>query len=406
MQASVYRLNQKAPHILTLIIISSFASMGAVILTPALPKIAHYFHISENISQLTVTLFLLGYALGQLIYGPLSNRFGRKKAFFIGVSIATFGTLMSIIAEPLNSFWFLIAGRCLEALGSSAGLVISFTIINDHYFPQQARKVISYLTLAFAIIPGVATLIGGTLISYFSWAACFYFLLVYGLVLSVPAALLAETALVLNPSALRVRHIKQSYRDAFYNPTLRHFSLFLGLNTMGIYVYAASAPFIAIHNLGYSPQFFGIVGLIPFIGTALGSITSAKLSGTFSPKYFITLAMIAEGVAALIMTLCFALGYVNLFVLIGSGFIFMFGACLVISNAASLATSALEDKATGSAVMNFLNLSLPVSGTFVLALVPGSELIKLPLIFIVGLILMGLMWKKMWRSALHSNHLK
>src|SRR6202795_1670991 len=77
-----HRLQQKEPHIVTLIIMSSFASMGAVIFTPALPEIAQYFQISQGHSQLTITLFLLGYAIGQLIYGPLSNRLGRKPAFY------------------------------------------------------------------------------------------------------------------------------------------------------------------------------------------------------------------------------------------------------------------------------------------------------------------------------------
>src|SRR5262245_16122030 len=131
---SKHRLNQKEPHIFILIIISSFASMGAIIFAPALPAIAQYFHISQGHSQLTITLFLLGYSIGQLIYGPLANRFGRKPAFYIGIAIATVGSLISIASEPLHSFNALILGRLLEALGSSAGLVISFTVINDHYY--------------------------------------------------------------------------------------------------------------------------------------------------------------------------------------------------------------------------------------------------------------------------------
>ncbi len=183
-----HRLPQKEPHILTLIIMSSFASMGAVIFTPALPEIVQYFKISINHSQLTITLFLLGYALGQLIYGPLANRLGRKSAFYIGILVATIGSIISILSEPLNSFGLLIFGRMLEALGSSAGLVIAFTIINDHYYPQQARRIIAYLMLAFAVVPGIATFIGGLLVSHWHWITCFYFLLIYGLILIIPAA--------------------------------------------------------------------------------------------------------------------------------------------------------------------------------------------------------------------------
>src|SRR3990167_8505435 len=226
MNQNTHRLDQKAPHILTLIIMSSFASMGAVIFTPALPEIANYFGISQGMSQLTITLFLLGYALGQLIYGPLANYYGRKKAFYIGIVIATIGTIISIASEPLNSFTFLILCRLLEALGSSAGLVISFAIVNDHYFPEQARRIIAYMMLAFAVIPGIATLTGGLLVSNFHWLSCFYFLLVYGLLIALPVSRLHETALTLDKTALQINTIKQNYAVAFKNKKLRNTTFF------------------------------------------------------------------------------------------------------------------------------------------------------------------------------------
>lgn len=229
-QASPHRLQQKEPHILILIIMSSFASLGAIIFAPALPEIAHYFHISQGHSQLTITLFLLGYALGQLIYGPLANRFGRKPAFFIGIVIATIGSLISILSEPLHSFNALILGRMLEALGSSAGLVLSFTIISDHYYPEQARRIVAYLMLAFAIVPGIATFIGGFLVTHFHWISCFYFLLIYGLLLIIPATLLHETATELKEDALYFTQLFKNYHIAIQNKLLLTTTLFKEAN--------------------------------------------------------------------------------------------------------------------------------------------------------------------------------
>ena len=387
-QSNTYRLNQKEPHILTLIIMSSFASMGAVIFTPALPQIAKFFQITEGRSQLAVTLFLLGYAMGQLIYGPLSNRFGRKAAFYIGIGVATIGSILSIVAEPLNSFEFLIIGRLLEALGSSAGLVITFTIINDHYYPQQARRIISYVMLAFAVIPGIAIFIGGILVTHFGWISCFYFLLIYGLFLLIPASRLAETATVLNEHALHVRQIVHNYAVAFKNRLLRNTSLFFAFSTMCIYIYSALAPFIAIHYLSVSPQKFGILGLIPYMGTAVGAIVSSRLTAVFSAESLIKLGYIAEIVASILLGVLFYLGLINLVVLICCGFIFMFGGCLMVGNGSSLATATVEDKANGSAVMQFINVGMPVCGTFALSVIPGSPLIKLPVSFLVAMLIM------------------
>lgn len=387
-----YRLKQKEPHILILIVMSSFAAMGAVIFTPSLPEIAQYFHISQGRSQLAVTLFLLGYALGQLIYGPLANRLGRKSAFYVGICIATLGSIISILSTPFNSFIFLIFGRMLEALGSSAGLVIAFTIINDYYYPEQARRIVAYLMLAFAVVPGVATFIGGMLVVYFNWVSCFYFLLIYGLLLIIPVSRLAETAATLNKQALHFHYLKQNYSIAFKNKLLRNTAFFFGLTSMCIFIYAANAPFIAIHYLKISPAKYGVMGLIPFMGTALGSIFSACLSSILSAKKLMKLGLSIEIIASILLAILFYLGFVNLLVLILCCFVFMFGGCLIVANGASIATSTLEDKAHASAVMNFINVGMPVCGTFIMAVIPGSPIVKLPIGFLLATFIMANIW--------------
>lgn len=388
----IHRLEQKEPHIIILIIMSSFASMGAIIFTPALPEIGQYFHISQGHSQLTISLFLLGYAIGQLIYGPLANRFGRKPAFFIGVFISTLGSLFSILSEPFQSFSLLIFGRVLEALGSSAGLVISFTIINDHYYPEQSRRVVAYMMLSFAIIPGIATFIGGILVTHFHWISCFYFLLLYGLLLGVAASSLKETATSLSKHALRFKQIKKSYVIAFKNNLLRSFTFFFGLSGMCVYIYAATTPFITINYLKISPQTYGLYGLLPYIGTALGSLVSARLSSILSVKTLMKIGLIIDVIVSLALGMFFYFNFINLWILILCGFCFMFGNCIIVGNGASVATSKVDDKAMASAVMNFINVSMPMLGTFVIALIPGSALLKLPLSFFCAMIIMINMW--------------
>lgn len=387
-----HRLNQKEPHILILIIMSSFASMGAIIFAPALPEIAEYFHISQSHSQLTITLFLLGYALGQLIYAPLANRFGRKPAFYIGIVVATIGSIISIASESLHSFNVLILGRLLEALGSSAGLVISFTIISDHYYPAQARRIIAYLMLAFAIVPGIATFVGGLLTHYFHWISCFYFLLIYGLFLIIPAMLLEETAQELKRDATKIKVILKNYYIALNNKLLMSTTFFFGLSGSCVYLYIASSPFIAINEMHLSPQSYGTIGLIPFAGTALGSLISAKLSHRFSAKKLILSGFISVLIAMVSMSILFYFNIINLLTLMSCGFILMFGNCVIVGNGSSIATSTSEDKANASAIMNFINVGLVVLGTFLLAVTPGDPIHKLPIGFLIGVALMSVVW--------------
>lgn len=388
-----YRLKQKEPHLLILIIMSSFATMGAVIFTPALPEIAHYFQISAGHSQLTITLFLLGYAVGQLLYGPLSNRYGRKPAFYIGIVISTIGSLISITSEPLHSFWFLILGRMLEALGSSAGLVIAFTIINDHYYPHQARRIIAYLMLAFAIVPGIATFLGGILVTRYHWISCFYFLLFYGLLLAFPASLLKETAISLDPQALHFKQIIRNYYLVFKNKLLRDITFFFACSGACVYIYLACSPFIAIHDLEMSPEVYGLIGLFPFAGTIVGSLISARLSNILPAKTVMGIGYMVATFAVVVLSLLFYLHFINFLVLIISGFIFMLGNCLLVSCGSSIATSTVADKANASAVMNFINVGIVTSGTFVTAVLPGSPTEKLPVILFIAMGIMGVIWK-------------
>lgn len=387
MDKPLSRLRQKEPHIVTLIIMSSFATMGAVIFTPALADIASYFKISDSLSQLIITMFLVGYALGQLIYGPLANRFGRKKAFYIGIFIATVGSITSILAESLNSFAALIVGRMLEALGSSAGLVVSFTIVNDYYLGEAARKVIAYMILAFAIIPGVATFVGGVLVTHFHWISCFYFLLVYGLLLIIPVRRLAETAKVLDKKALELSRLRTKYASGFRNVFLRNTALHFGLSTLCIYAFTSNASLLAARDLGLSAEGYGIVGLIPFIGTALGCIISARLVSKYSAESLIRFGYAVEVVVTVVFSLLFYLGYVNVAVLMGSGFCFMIGASIILGNGTAIAASRCEDKAIASAVMQFINVSMPVLGTFILAMTPFGVM-KLSITWGIALVAM------------------
>ena len=184
-------------------------------------------------------------------------------------------------------------------------------------------------------------------------------------------------------------------RDYLKNARLRNTTLFLGLTSMSVYIYASTAPFIAIHNLHVPPARYGLIGLIPYIGTAVGAIVSAQLAKSWAAKNLIKMGWIFEAIATALLTGLFCFNFINLVTIIGCGFIFMFGGCLIVSNAASIATSAIEDKASASAVMNFMNVGMAVCGTFILAFLPGSATLKLPMLFVVAMLIMCVLWRKL-----------
>ncbi|OGT25566.1 MAG: hypothetical protein A3I77_04600 [Gammaproteobacteria bacterium RIFCSPLOWO2_02_FULL_42_14] len=383
----LYRLKSKVPHIISLMLLSAFAAMGAIVMTPALPQIANFFGKNVGSTQLVVTSFLLGYAIGQLIYGPLANRYGRKSALYVGIVIATLGSLFSILASPVDSFALLITGRFLEAIGSSAGLVISFAMINDFYFEEQARKITGLLMLAFAIVPGVSTAVGGVLVQYLGWRACFYFLLFYGLLLLIPVVKLPETLINKDFHAVHFKNIFSNYVDKFLNKKLIGYACIAGFSSACVYVFGAEGPFIGIYMLHTPPALYGILSLTPFIGTFIGALIVVRLSKLNSLLVF-KMAFAIELSASLVLFFLFIFHFVSLYTLLIPMAFFCIGHPIIGGTILPLSMKQSADKANASAVMNFSSCAMPVAMTFLMGTLHVPYAWIMPVIFLIALALM------------------
>lgn len=383
-----YRLDVKKPHLLTLMFLSAFASMGAILMMPALPEISTHFGIQTSTTQLAVTFFLLGYAIGQLIYGPLANRFGRKKAIHVGIVIATIGSIFSIISSSLDSFHLLVWGRFFEAVGSSAGLAVSVAMINDFYFEADARRIMGLLMFAFAIIPGLAIAIGGTLVQFFHWQSCFYFLLLYGLMLIIPTTLLPETNLIPDTHAFEYKNLFHNYWKHFKIKKLMGFSAIAGFSGACVYVFGAEGPFIGIHLLQVPPAIYGILALTPYFGTLVGSMIAVRLSKQ-NPLFVIKLAFGFELTASIIMFLLFLFHLISLPTMLIPMGLFCIGHPIIGATTISLSMQQTDDKSNGSAIINFISICVPVLMTLLLTAIHSQHAIVLPIIFLIGMVLMA-----------------
>lgn len=376
----------------TLLLMISFASVNAVLFTPALPAITHFFAISNSTAQQTITWFLIGYALGQLMYGPLANRFGRKPALYIGIMLQISSSLICVLSGILHEYWILVLGRFLLALGSSVGLKMTFTLVNEYYKPKIASQKISYLMLAFAITPGLGVALGGFLTAYFDWSSCFYAGAIYGCILLFRATRLPETQTVLNLDALKLKYFFCSYAKQFKNSQLILCGLLMGSGTCFVYIFAAAAPFIAMNLFGMHSSEYGIANLLPTIGLVTGSLFSAQFSKKHSHQSGIQLGILFTGISAVLMLL-FTMMHSSAWLSLFSPMIFSyFGLSLVFANASTLAMNHVSDKAQGSAVMNFINMGSVTVVILGLGFFTTTKLL-LPLIYIFICIAMVCLFK-------------
>jgi MFS family permease len=365
----------------TLILMMSFASVNAVMFTPALPDIANFFDITHDAAQLTISWFLIGYAVGQLLYGPLANRFCRKPAIYGGIILQIISSFICVLAGFWHEYYILVIGRLLLALGAGVGLKMTFTLVNECYPPKVASKKISYLILAFAITPGLSAALGGTLNQHFGWMSCFYACAGYGMILLTLATRLPETQSAPNYNALKWEHLLHSYGVQFKNRRLVFAALMMGASTCFVYTFAAIAPFVAINMLGMDSAQYGLANILPSLGLAVGSLTSAKLSEKFDNDPMIKIGLIIASIGILIM-LAAAWLHANAIhsIFIPMMVIYM-GLSAILGNASAIAMSDVKDKSHGAAVMSFINMGTATVVVLGLGWLPVS-IYLMPVLFI------------------------
>lgn len=385
----------RKPQLWILLLLVSFASVSAVLFTPALPSIASFFHISMAQSQFTITTFLIGYALGQLPYGPLANRFGRKITLYIGISLAILGSLLCAFSSSLQSFELLVFARFLQALGACVGLKVSFTMIADVYTQTEATRKLSYMVIAFAIMPGLAVAIGGWLVQLFHWESCFYFLSFFGALLLWLSSRLPETAKSLDRTALKLSSIIQGYGLKFKNQCLVTSGIIMGCGTAIVYIFAAKAPFIGINLIGMQPNVFGVYNLIPVAGMLLGAYLAAKLAGRLSVLNILLIGIIASLVMTLSMFIPFFLSVLNPMTLFFPMLLIYVAASLIFANISALGLSHAKNKSNGSAVLNFINLSIAVIAVLIIEFIYPDSALVMPASFIAIFGMMILLWLRL-----------
>lgn len=389
-----YRLKVKKPSLFILIVLISYGSMGAALFSPAIPAIMDRFGIDASKAQLTMMVYLIGYALGQLIYSPLAKAFGRKAALYTGISISLIGSVCCLVAGFIDHFSFLVIGRFVSSLGASVGLSLTFLIISDYYYEKHARKITAYTMLAFAVIPGVAIALGGFFVAFLGWESCFYFLILYALFTLFLAYRLAETSQGKENDATKIPKILSAYGRDFKNKILVLYSIMIGFTTAIIYGFAATAPVIVIKMMGVSPDTFGLLNLIPAAGYFIGNFVAARLSNRFKINTVLKLGIVLMFIGAILLGVVLFSPLRGPLSLFFPMFIIYFGVPLFYSNAAVIATFRVPDKPNASSIMSFINISGAVVGLTVIELLNGNLIYTMPSVFLVLVILIIVLHRK------------
>ena len=232
---------------------------------PSLPTLTVVFNTSQNMIQLTIAFYLLGFSLFQLVYGPCSDRFGRRPVLLIGQVIALIGSIGCAMAQSIET---LILFRILQGAGIASCTVIMRSIMRDVFSGMQLARAASQISTAFAIAPAVAPVLGGYIESWLGWRMNFVVIMTYILVIGITTwRYLPETNRFLNRKATNIRTMLTNYSLLLKHKVFLGYLFCSGLSIAGIIAYTTASPFLFQSLLGMSAVNYG--WLTVFIALAL-----------------------------------------------------------------------------------------------------------------------------------------
>lgn len=269
---------RRRPSLAVLIAISCVGPMALNIYVPSMPQIQAAFATDGATIQLTLSLYLIAVAVSQLIYGPLSDRHGRRPVVLFGLALYVVGSTLAALAPNIET---LIAARILQACGGSAGLVLARAVVRDLFDRTRAASMLGYMTMTMVLVPMVSPMIGGWLDMAFSWRASFAFSALVGVgVMLLALARLHESNY--NRTAERgLEAFVAGYPELLKNPAFLGYAAASAL-TISIYMaFLGIAPFLMVGVLGQSPAQYGIYFILPAFCYAAGNF----LAGRFSERF-------------------------------------------------------------------------------------------------------------------------
>jgi DHA1 family bicyclomycin/chloramphenicol resistance-like MFS transporter len=333
--------------------------------------------------KLTLTTYMLGFAVGQLFYGPLSDRYGRRPVLLGGLVFFTLATFACSFAPSIAG---LIGLRVLQGLGGASGSVIGRALTRDAYRSSEMPLVMSWISLGQNIAPSLAPTLGGYLGEWATWRATFWFVGGFSALLTVVVVLALRETNKFRSESLHLGNLLRGSREMLGD---RHFLgnvLTLGFAFAINFGMVAGVPFILQGALGFSPREFGLIVLLSVAGFTAGTFVNNRLVGRVSPIAILRASGWFHIAALSVMGALSLSGVVTWWAIIGPHMVLSFGTGMIVANANAGAVGQFPKLAgTASSLAGLAQMGMGSLGTVAVAVLTlvGSRYVAMPLV--VGL---------------------
>jgi DHA1 family bicyclomycin/chloramphenicol resistance-like MFS transporter len=288
-----------------LAILTSLGPLSTDMYLPSLPAIGAFFGASVSQVQLTLSAFLFGFAVGQIFYGPLADRHGRKPVLLIGLSLFIMATAAIALAPSIET---MTVARFFQALGASGPIVLARTVVRDLYSLERAGKELARMGSIMGVVPAIAPVIGGILETAVGWQGSFVAVTVFALVLSTVVLLgLPETLKTRAPEPVSIINIVRVYRELLRNGGYRGYLMLVCCTYGGLFAFISGSSFVLQGIYGLTPLLFGFAFGVCVIGFITGAAISQRIVRTRMIEGTLRIGVIAMALGGTLMVMAHGL---------------------------------------------------------------------------------------------------
>jgi DHA1 family bicyclomycin/chloramphenicol resistance-like MFS transporter len=383
-------------------LLTAVVGLGALsidMFLPSLPAIAAAFDSPPATVQLTVTLFLMAFAASQLVYGPLSDRFGRRWVLIGGLGLYTVAGLACALAPTIS---ILIGARVLQALGGGAGPVVARAVVRDLYERDRAARVFSYMSMVQSLNPMLAPIVGGYVHEAFGWRAIFLVLAAFGAgFVALMAVGVPETNVRRDPTALQPEQMGRNLGVLLTDRSYLAYVLVNALMFGGQFAFISGSPFVLIGVLGVSPSVFGLCFGAVSLGIMTGTFLSGRFGATLGLDRTIRFGTVLGAAAGLALAGLAWSGILTVAAIIAPMYVFAVGLGLTLPNGMAGAIGPFPRMAgLAAAVAGFLQMTgSALYSVAVGAFYDGTARPMTTAIALAGGAALACFWWLRWRSA-------
>ncbi|WP_432714655.1 multidrug effflux MFS transporter [Pedobacter sp.] len=376
----------KSKNFYLILILGSLAALGPFSIDMYLPgfdAIAKDLNTTVPKVSLSLSGFFIGISFGQLLYGPLLDKFGRKKPLYIGLLLYILASLGCLAVKDINQ---LIVLRFIQAIGSCATAVASVAMVRDLFAVKDSPKVFASLMLVIAVSPMLAPTAGGYLITSLGWQSVFVFLAFMGLLLLLSSYFFLPESYQPDPTySLKPGPMLQKFSSVLVEPQFYTYGLITSLSFAGLFTYVSASPMIFMNLYGVSKTGYGWIFALLSLAFIGSSQVNSLILRWHSSKKIVTWALIAQGIFSFLFLLAAVNNMLNLYSTIA--FIALFLVCLglINPNAAALSLAPFTKNAgSASALMGALQMGLGALASFAVSFFPEQSVLPMPLIMTVA----------------------